>query len=227
MPGHHLFKPRLTTTFPVSSQPATAFPVSRPARAFPTSVRTASARPDRYVSSTHYGRYVLWQGRRNTELVISSHGSHVVEDRRRRHIVPPGMALHFYGPDYAAIKTCLVDQAFIREQVAARPYEIRSSGHSYLDYELSKIQSRPAEGKGENYNHVIECLPRYDLVTIEQLDDNGPHEHMLLSELLAHLRSQGHGYTKVHCFFCRSLRDRDLRRYPALQQFVRPPYMVR
>uniref|UniRef100_UPI0039EF4EC2 putative adhesin n=1 Tax=Bordetella sputigena TaxID=1416810 RepID=UPI0039EF4EC2 len=178
------------------------------------------------MSSTHYGRYVLWQGRKNSELVISSHGSHVVGDNRR-HIVPSRMALHFYGPDYAAINTHLVDQAFIRENVASHPYEIRSAGQAYLDYELSKIQVRPGKGKGETYNHIIECLSGYDLVTIEQLDDDGPYEHILLSELITHLVAKGHRYSRIHCFFCRSLRASDLRRHPSLEQFVRPAYVVR
>lgn len=250
MPGNFVFKPRLTSTFPSSTAPRPQrYPhppapsiaprprgivphppaAPRPAASthFPVMPVRAPAREEKkYVSSTHYGRYVLWQGRQNSELVISSHGSHVVGDRRR-HIVPPRTALHFYGPDYAPINTHLVDQAFIRENVASHPYEIRSAGHTYLDYELSKIQVQPGKEKGETYNHIIECLSGYDLVTIEQLDDDGPYEHMLLSELIAHLRSKGHQYAKIHCFFCRSLRASDLRRHPSLEQFVRPAYVVR
>jgi hypothetical protein len=94
-----------------------------------------------------------------------------------------------------------------------------------VDYELSKIQVQ--RGKGETYAQVVDCLTRYDLVTIEQLNDRGPYEHMLLSELIADLRSKGHRYSTIHCFFCRSLRDSDVRRHPSLQQFVRPAYTVR
>jgi hypothetical protein len=177
----------------------------------------------KYVSSNHYARYVLWQGRRNSELVISSHGTRTLE--RARNIVPWGTSLQFYGPDCAPIVTHLVDQAFIKDRVAARPFEIRSGGEVFVDYELSKIQVQ--RGTGETYAQVVDCLTRYDLVTIEQLNDRGPYEHMLLSELIADLRSKGHRYSKIHCFFCRSLRDSDVRRHPSLQQFVRPAYTVR
>lgn len=168
----------------------------------------------------HYGRYLLWKGQRtNSELIISSHGTRVFG---RQNVIPQGMALHFYGPDYASVATVNIYRAFIEQEIDKRPYQIIRAGQTCSDYLLTKFQ-----GASETFDHVRKCLPYYDVVTIETTPDQDWTERVQLSELLEHLRLKKHRYKRIHCFFCRSLSRLTEAEYPAVQPLVLPPYSAR
>ncbi|AOB31557.1 hypothetical protein AKI39_13975 [Bordetella sp. H567] len=226
MPNQPVFKPRITSH--LNTHPSVPRPPSY--EAYFKDHFPAQPLPDgKYIRThpLHYGRYILWKGTRNADLIISSHGSRSLAGERNRYnpefknLVPPGMALHFYGPDYAPISTFNIHQAFMNDKVIARPYEIKSDGQAYVDYALSKFQGPP-----ESYDKVRNCLPLYDIVTIEQASVRGPSDHVMLSELIKDLLLKGHRYTRIHCFFCRSLSKSAIAKYPELAKLVKPVYRV-
>jgi hypothetical protein len=160
----------------------------------------------------HYTRYVLWRGTGNSELIIYAHGCRTLGSEV---FVPKGPTLHFFGPDFGNLFIADPNlNHMIGNGLLTKPYEAVFPGQRCADYMLVNFQRELPGG----YDHVQNCLPSYDVVTIVPGFDQHWREFVQLSELLEHLNLMNHRYSKVHCIFCRGLMPQTVAEFPALQK---------